>query len=144
MRSPLSESRPRPPAASRGSIPAWRLASRASGRSREGEQAMAGQRSHQSLRGTSCVGLLLGAAVLFVGVPAVWGEGPSSGLQVQQVQPRSIDRSLEGMRQGVLTRALNGTAWIDGSTYTLTSHTLVENRNGIPLQVKDLRCDTTQ
>ena len=105
---------------------------------------MAGQRSHQSLRGTSCVGLLLGAAVLFVGVPAVWGEGPSSGLQVQQVQPRSIDRSLEGMRQGVLTRALNGTAWIDGRTYTLTADTLVENRTGRRLQVKDLRWENIQ
>ena len=105
---------------------------------------MAGQRSRQSLRGTSCVGLLLGAAVLFVGVPAVWGEGPSSGLQVQQVQPRSIDRSLEGMRQGVLTRALNGTAWIDGRTYTLTADTLVENRTGRRLQVKDLRWENIQ
>ena len=105
---------------------------------------MAGQRSHQSLRGTSCVGLLLGAAVLFVGVPAVWGEGPSSGLQVQQVQPRSIDRSLEGKRKGVLTRALNGTAWIDGRTYTLTADTLVENRNGRRLQVKDLRWENIQ
>ena len=105
---------------------------------------MAGQRSHQSLRGTSCVGLLLGAAVLFVGVPAVWGEGPSSGLQVQQVQPRSIDRSLEGMRKGVLTRALNGTAWIDGRTYTLTADTLVENRTGRRLQVKDLRWENIQ
>ena len=105
---------------------------------------MAGQRSRQSMRGTSCVGLLLGAAVLFVGVPAVWGEGTASALQVQQVQPRSIDRSLEEKRKGVLTRALNGTAWIDGRTYTLAADTLVESRTGRRLQVKDLRWENIQ
>src|SRR5438270_500993 len=51
---------------------------------------MAGQRSRQSMRGTSCVALLLGSAVLFVAVPAVWGEGTASALQVQQVWTRSI------------------------------------------------------
>ena len=100
---------------------------------------MAGQRSRQSLVGTSCVGLLLGTAALMWS-PMAEAQGTfSPALQVQQVQPRSIDRSLEGKRKGVLTRALNGTAWIDGRTYTLTADTLVENRTGRRLQVKDLR-----
>src|SRR5437879_12493609 len=91
MQSLLSEERPRPPAASRGSIPAWQRASRASGRSREGEQAMAGQRSRQSLVGTSCVGLLLGAAALVWWPPAEAQGTFSPALQDQQVQPPSMD-----------------------------------------------------
>jgi len=68
----------------------------------------------------------------------------SPALQVQQDQPRSMDRSLEGKRKGVLTRALDGTAWIDGTTYTLAADALVENRTGRSLQVKSLRLDGVQ
>jgi hypothetical protein len=94
--------------------------------------------------GTLCVGLLLGAAVLMWS-PLAEAQGTfSPALQVQQDQPRSMDRSLEGMRQGVLTRAMNGTAWIDGRTYPLAADTLVENRTGNRLQVKDLRWDGVQ
>ena len=55
-----------------------------------------------------------------------------------------MDRTLEGMRKGVLTRALDGTAWIDGRTFTLPADALVENRSGRPLPVKDLRLDDVQ
>ena len=105
---------------------------------------MAGQRSHQSLVGTSCVGLLLGAAVLVWSPPAEAQGTFSPALQVQQDQPRSMDRSLEGKRKGVLTRALDGTAWIDGTTYTLAADALVENRTGRSLQVRSLRLDGVQ
>ena len=102
---------------------------------------MARGRSDQRMRGTSCAGLLLGAAALLWS-PATEAHGTvSQALQVQQVQPRTMDRTLEGMRKGVLTRAMDGTAWIDGRTYTLPADALVENRSGRPLPVKDLRLD---
>ena len=105
---------------------------------------MAGQRSHQSLVGTTCVGLLLGAAAL-VWSPTAEAQGTfSPALQVQQDQPRSMDRSLEGKRKGVLTRVMDGTAWIDGTTYTLAADALVENRTGRSLQVRSLRLDGVQ
>jgi hypothetical protein len=100
--------------------------------------------SRQSMRGISCVGLLLGAAALLWS-PANEAQGTASpALQVQQVQPRAVDRTLEGMRNGVLTRAMDGTAWIDGRTYTLPADVLVENRSGRSLSVKDLRWDDVQ
>ena len=55
-----------------------------------------------------------------------------------------MDRTLEGMRKGVLTRAMDGTAWIDGRAYTLPADALVENQSGGSLQVKDLRFDDVQ
>ena len=105
---------------------------------------MAGQLSRKSMLGASCVGLLLGAAALLWSPMAEAQDTFSPALQVQQDQPRSMDRSLEGKRKGVLTRAMNGTAWIDGRTYTLTADTLVENRTGRRLQVKDLKWDGVQ
>jgi len=55
-----------------------------------------------------------------------------------------MDRSLAGKRKGVLTRAMNGIAWIDGTTYTLAADALVENRTGRSLQVRSLRLDGVQ
>ena len=105
---------------------------------------MAERYSHQSMRGTSCAGLLLGAAALLWS-PATEAHGTvSQALQVQQVQPRTMDRTLEGMRKGVLTRAMDGTAWIDGRTYTFPADALVENQSGRQLQGKDLRFDDVQ
>ena len=105
---------------------------------------MAERHSHQGMRGTSCAGLLLGAAALLWS-PATGAQGTvSQALQVQQVQPRTMDRTLEGMRKGVLTRAMDGTAWIDGRAYTLPADALVENQSGRQLQVKDLRFDDVQ
>ena len=93
-----------------------------------------------SMLGASCVGILLGAAAL-LWTPVAWGEGASSDLQVE---PRSMDRSLEGIRNGVLTKAKDGTVWIDGKAYTLAVDALVENRTGRRLQVKGLRLDDVQ
>ena len=53
----------------------------------------------------------------------------------------------EGRRQPKQPRCPQpgfGTAWIDGRTYTLTADTLVENRTGRRLQVKDLRWENIQ
>ena len=70
---------------------------------------MTGKIARTSMLGASCVGILLGAAAL-LWTPVAWGEGASSGLQVE---PRSMDRSLEGIRKGVLTKAQDG---LSGST----------------------------
>jgi len=93
-----------------------------------------------TILGGSCVGMLLGVAAL-MWTPVVWGQGASSGLQVEA---RSMDRSLEGMRKGVLTKAQDGTVWIDGRAYTLAVDALVEIRTGRRLQVRGLRLDDVQ
>src|SRR3989442_14394331 len=141
MRSPLPEERLRPPAASRGSIPAWRRASRASGRSREGEQAMTEKITRKSMLGASCVWVLIGAAVLLWS-PMAEAQGTfSQAPQVRPTQPAKIDRSLPGSKRGTLTRAKGGTVWIDGVSYVLAPDALVENKSGSPLQLQRYQGD---
>ncbi len=102
---------------------------------------MAGQRSHQSLVGTTCVGLLLGAAVLMWS-PTAEAQGTfSPAPQVQPAQPAKIDRSLPGSRTGILTRAKGGTVWIDRASYALAPNALVEKKAGTPLQLQDYQWD---
>jgi hypothetical protein len=101
---------------------------------------MTGKIRRECLLGACCVGLLLGTAAL-TWAPTVWGQGASPALQVQQVQPRSMDRSLEGKRKGVLTRVKDATVWIDGTPYTLAADALLENQTGRFLQVNALRWD---
>jgi hypothetical protein len=104
---------------------------------------MTGKIRRECLLGACCVGLLLGTAAL-TWAPTVWGQGASPALQVEQVQPRSMDRSREGKRKGVLTRVKEGTVWIDGTAYTLAADALVENRTGGSLQANALRWDDVQ
>jgi len=101
---------------------------------------MTGKIARTSMLVASCVGILLGAAAL-LWTPVAWGQGAFSGLQVEV---RSMDRSLEGMRKGVLTKAQDGTVWIDGRAYALAFDALVENRTGRRLQVRGLRLDDVQ
>ena len=104
---------------------------------------MTGMIKRECLLGVCCVGLLLGTAAL-TWAPTVWGQGASPALQVQQVQSRSMDRSLEGKRKGVLTRVKEGTVWIDGTPYTLAADVVVENQTGRFLQANALRWDDVQ
>ena len=104
---------------------------------------MTGKNTYKVMRGVTCVGLLLGAAA-WIGSPVVLAQSAASGLPVQQVQPRSMDRSLKGMRKGVLTSAQARTIRIDGTTYALAADTLIENRTGGRLQATSLRLDGVQ
>ena len=86
-------------------------------------------------------GFLIGAASL-AWSPAAWGQGASPApLQVQEAPFRSMDRSLEGMRQGLLTRANNGVISIDRSTYTLAAGALIETKSGKPLSANMLKLE---
>ena len=101
---------------------------------------MTGKIKRMSMPGASCVGILIGAAALLWS-PMAEAQGTfSPAPQGQQGQPRLMDRSLAGMRKGVLTRAQDGTAWIDGKAYTFAADALIEYR-GRRLQVKELRWD---
>ena len=104
---------------------------------------MTGKNAYKVMRGVTCIGLLLGAAA-GIWSPVVLAQSAASGLQVQQVQPRSMDRSLEGMRKGVLTSAQDGIIRIDGTTHALAVDALMENRTGRRLQVTSLRLDGVQ
>lgn len=91
---------------------------------------------------------LQAVAGLFIGVvsltwaPAVWGQGADT--QVQQGEPRSMDRSLPGKRQGVLTRARDGVASIDRSVYALAADAVIQSRVGKPFQANSLRLDSVE
>ena len=108
---------------------------------------MTGKNTYKVMRGVTCVGLLIG---LLLGAAAgIWSsvvlaQSAASGLPVQQVQSRSMDRSLEGMRKGVLTSAQDGIIRIDGTTYALAVDALMENRTGGQLQGTSLRLDDVQ
>ena len=104
---------------------------------------MTRKNTYKVMRGVTCVGLLLGAAV-WIWSPVVLAQSAASGLPVQQVQPRSMDRSLEGMRKGVLTSAQDGIIRIDGTTYALAADALMENRTGGQLQATSLSVDGVQ
>src|SRR3989441_3929881 len=128
MRSPLPEERLRPLAASRGSITAWRRASRVSGRSREGEQAMTGKITRKSMLWASCVWILIGAAVL-LGSPMAEAQGTfSQAPQVRATQPAKIDRSQPGAEKGIFTKAQGTPVWVDRARYVLAPDALGVNK----------------
>src|SRR2546427_795974 len=130
-----------PLGASQGSITALRQASRASGRSREGEQAMTGKFTRKSMLGASCVWILIGTAVLLWS-PMAEAQGTFSQTpQVRPTQPAKIDRSLPGSKRGTLTRAKGGTVWIDGVSYVLAPDALVEDKSGYPFKLRNYRWD---
>jgi hypothetical protein len=94
--------------------------------------------------GTSCIGLLLGAAVLMWS-PLAEAQGTFSPVpQVPPTQTAKIDRSLPGSRNGVLTKAKGGTVWIDRASYGLAPNALVENQSGSPLQLYDYQWDSVE
>jgi hypothetical protein len=92
----------------------------------------------------SCVGLLLVAAALLCSPMAEAQDTFSPALQVEQHQPRSMDRSREGKRKSVLTRVKDATVWIDGTAFTLAGDALLENQTGRFLRVNALRWDDVQ
>ena len=108
---------------------------------------MTGKNTYKVMRGVTCVGLLIGlllGAAAGIWSPVVLAQSAASGLPVQQVQPRSVDRSLVGMRKGVLTSAQDGIIRIDGTTYVLAADALMENRTGGQLQATSLSVDGVQ
>ena len=88
-------------------------------------------------------GLLIGAASL-AWAPAGWGQGVSPGPQVEQGEPRVMDRSLPGKRTGVLTRAQNGIVSIDRTAYPLAADAVIQTKSGKPLEKKNLKLDDVQ
>ena len=91
----------------------------------------------------SCAGLLLGAASL-AWSPAVWGQGALPALQVQESQPRAMDRSLEGKQKGVLTKTRDGTVWIDRTAYPLASDAAIQGRSGRTFRIQELKWDDVE
>jgi hypothetical protein len=89
--------------------------------------------------GLSCAGVLVGTAP--GGAPSVvLAQGAfSTATQVQQTQPGKIDRTLSGSRTGVLTKARNGTFWVDRDRYVLASGALIEDANGNPLEAQEMQ-----
>ena len=104
---------------------------------------MTGKNTYKVMRSITCVGLLMGVAA-GIWSSVVLAQSAASGLPVQQVQPRSMDRSLEGMRKGVLTNAQNGIIRIDGTIHALAIDALMENRTGRRLQATRLSVDDVQ
>ncbi len=93
-----------------------------------------------SMLGASCVGILLGAALLWA--PMAEAQGTfSTAPQVQSSQPAKIDRSLPGSRKGLLMKAQGTTVWIDRGMYSLAPGALVESSPGDPLPASSLKWD---
>ena len=102
---------------------------------------MTGKITRTSMLGASCVGILIGAAALLWS-PMAEAQGTfSPAPQAQPSQPAKIDRSLPGSRNGVLTKAKEGTLWIDRASYGLAPNALVEKRTGAPLRINDYQWD---
>ena len=93
-----------------------------------------------SMLGASCVGILLGAALLWA--PTAGAQGTfSTAPQGQSSQPAKIDRSLPGSRKGFLTKAQSTTVWIGPAMYSLAPGALVESNSGEPLPASSLKWD---
>ncbi len=93
-----------------------------------------------SMLGASCVGILLGAALLWA--PMAEAQGTfSTAPQVQPRQPAKIDRLLPGSRKGLLMKAQGTTVWIDRAMYSLAPGALVESNSGEPLPASSLKWD---
>ena len=99
--------------------------------------------TRQRILAASCAGLLLGATAP-AWSPAAWGQGAGQALQVQESQPRGMDRDLPGMQKGVLTKAKGGTVWIDRTAYTFAADAVIENKSRRSFQVKDLKWDDVE
>ena len=93
-----------------------------------------------SMLGASCVGILLGAALLWA--PMAEAQGTfSTAPQVQPRQLAKIDRLLPGSRKGLLMKAQGTTVWIDRAMYSLAPGALVESNSGEPLPASSLKWD---
>jgi len=93
-----------------------------------------------SMLGASCVGILLGAALLWA--PTAEAQGTfSTAPQGQSSLPAKIDRSLPGSRKGLLMKAQGTTVWIDRAMYSLAPGALVESNSGEPLPASSLKWD---
>jgi len=87
----------------------------------------------------SCVGMLLGVAALMWS-PTVQAQSTFSPVpQAQHDQPVRIDRSLPGMKKGIISEAHEGRVWIDGRKYVLAPGALLEKGDGSPMQVSYLK-----
>jgi hypothetical protein len=93
---------------------------------------MTGKVTGNKVLWVSCVGLLMGALAL-MWAPAVSGESTIPTQIAQQDQPAKIDRSLPGMKKGIVSKAHDRTVWIDGARYDLAPGALVEDKFGTPL-----------
>jgi len=88
----------------------------------------------------SCAGLLIGAAAL-AWSPATWGQGAGQAPQVEESQPRGMDRDLEGKQKGVLTKARSGTVWIDRTAHPLASDAAIQGTSGRTVRAMELKWD---
>ena len=89
--------------------------------------------------GLSCAGVLVGMAP---GDPpsVVWAQGAlSAAPQAPTPQAAKINRAQPGSRTGVLTKAQNGTLWIDRNSYVLASGAFIEDANGNPLAAQEMQ-----
>lgn len=96
--------------------------------------------TRQRILAASCAGLLVSAAAL-TWSPAAWGQGALPALQVQESQPRGMDRDLEGKQKGVLTKAKGGTVWIDRTAYPLASDAAIQGTSGRTFRAIELKWD---
>lgn len=96
--------------------------------------------THKQILAASCAGLLIGAAAL-AWSPAAWGQGAGQVLQVQESQPRGMDRDLGGKQKGVLTKARSGTVWIDRTAYPLAADAAIQGISGRTVRAIELKWD---
>jgi hypothetical protein len=97
------------------------------------EDAMTGKTIVWAIGGALCVGIFAGG--LTESPTGSWRNGQEAWAQgTVPIQPPKIDRSLPGMRKGVLTKVQGETVWIDGDSFTLAPRALVENRFGNTLE----------
>jgi len=92
-----------------------------------------------SMLGASCVGILIGAAALMWSPMAQAQSTFSTVPQAQHEQPVRIDRSLPGMKKGIISEAYEGRVWINGRKYVLAPGALLEKLDGSSMQESYLK-----
>ena len=96
--------------------------------------------TRKQILAASCAGILIGAAAL-AWSPAAWGQGAAPAPQVQESQPRGMDRDLEGKQKGVLTKAKGETVWIDRTAYPLAPDAAIQGTSGRTVRAIELKWD---
>jgi hypothetical protein len=94
---------------------------------------MTGKTIVWAIAGALCVGIFAGG--LTESPTGSWRNGQEAWAQgtVPSLPPK-IDRSLPGLKRGVLKKAQGVTVWIDQDSFTLAPGALVEDQYGTPLE----------
>ena len=80
--------------------------------------------------------ILLLLVLLFLVILAL----PSFADDIMPMSSTAINRTLQGSRTGVLTKAEGAMLQIDHVSYTLSPVALVEDKHLTPLTIKDIQC----